>query len=596
MSYFYSRELLRKYGVKLPAMTKGDEAFVELDRPLIDHAYLPRNCTTEQARRIGKTVSECKKLMLEKEGRTEVDLPPWRDEDGEWHKNGSYLSVNRHTVATPPYAKKNVPTIREQFAKALSKRSFIIYWDETTECPLRCIVYPAITKAEAGTLIRDAGIPSKYAATDEVFLQSFSLLTNTSKMGCWSFNLPAGPPDMLGTCRASKLAFLYSDVNDVMKAQAAKVNLHKPVEPVSFICNGCYALKSCYGNPSNIAIILARYMLANALLEVDGVKMGTRRKPRGVFVIGKEWTDEGLIADARDEHRRMKVPKGSKTVSKVPLGDIIVELAQVEDAVMPAQGGFVDLMTVAIEAANQKTNEKRAQMKDFGYSMLEFRRVEKQMMAIKEWKAMARAIKAGVPLTQVEQSELGKGRPKKLAKYYPWELPDPMFFRIHDSGDFYNDAYFKAWLEVCRRLPHIRFWAPTRMWAIKKGLLDSSVAKIPKNLALRPSTLHFRDVAPTKRYLRELGLRTFRKGRGGGYSAASGSSPKVPTERDWECPAYFHYTLGGGAITRIKPTHRYGIGGTCASAKGLRGENGCRVCWNGKEGEYNDITVFYHEH
>ncbi len=47
------------------------------------------------------------------------------------------------------------------------------------------------------------------------------------------------------------------------------------------------------------------------------------------------------------------------------------------------------------------------------------------------------------------------------------------FFRIHDAGDFtataaLMDKYIEGWTEVVRRLPHVYFWAPTRVWAVKK--------------------------------------------------------------------------------------------------------------------------------
>ena len=47
------------------------------------------------------------------------------------------------------------------------------------------------------------------------------------------------------------------------------------------------------------------------------------------------------------------------------------------------------------------------------------------------------------------------------------------FFRIHDAGDFtataaLMDKYIDGWAEVVRRLPHVYFWAPTRVWAVKK--------------------------------------------------------------------------------------------------------------------------------
>ena len=49
------------------------------------------------------------------------------------------------------------------------------------------------------------------------------------------------------------------------------------------------------------------------------------------------------------------------------------------------------------------------------------------------------------------------------------------FFRIHDAGDFTGtgaglmNKYIRGWAEVVRRLPHVYFWAPTRVWPAKKS-------------------------------------------------------------------------------------------------------------------------------
>src|SRR5579863_2846039 len=38
------------------------------------------------------------------------------------------------------------------------------------------------------------------------------------------------------------------------------------------------------------------------------------------------------------------------------------------------------------------------------------------------------------------------------------------YFRVHDSGDMFSVRYAQAWLAVCRQLPNVRFWIPTRTW------------------------------------------------------------------------------------------------------------------------------------
>jgi hypothetical protein len=40
--------------------------------------------------------------------------------------------------------------------------------------------------------------------------------------------------------------------------------------------------------------------------------------------------------------------------------------------------------------------------------------------------------------------------------------------RIHVSGDFYSAAYIRAWVEIARACPHVRFYAYTRSWRVAK--------------------------------------------------------------------------------------------------------------------------------
>jgi hypothetical protein len=123
------------------------------------------------------------------------------------------------------------------------------------------------------------------------------------------------------------------------------------------------------------------------------------------------------------------------------------------------------------------------------------------------------------------------------------------FFRIHDSGDFFDARYYAAWLEVCQNLPGVRFWAPTRLWALR-GRMDMFLkSDIPKNLSLRPSALIYGAQPP----------------RIDGFAAGTGSDPKgIPNVMP--CPAYEHK------------------GKSCHSAK-------CRLCWVSPKKE-----VFYRTH
>lgn len=79
------------------------------------------------------------------------------------------------------------------------------------------------------------------------------------------------------------------------------------------------------------------------------------------------------------------------------------------------------------------------------------------------------------------------------------------YFRIHDSGDFFNVRYVRAWIMVCRALPATKFWAPTRSYQggvmgplpVFDPLLAAlrELASLP-NVTVRPSALDFGDTAP----------------------------------------------------------------------------------------------------
>lgn len=65
------------------------------------------------------------------------------------------------------------------------------------------------------------------------------------------------------------------------------------------------------------------------------------------------------------------------------------------------------------------------------------------------------------------------------------------YFRLHWSGDFFNEAYAKAWVKVMREFPYVKFWAYTRSFEFIPILLEAnnlalylSIDPINKNEAL----------------------------------------------------------------------------------------------------------------
>ncbi len=83
---------------------------------------------------------------------------------------------------------------------------------------------------------------------------------------CYSWSIPAGPASSGGTCPAAAPGFMFSTPKKLAEAQA---NLIEPLPPIripDYICNGCYAIKGAYGNPSmvfaqEIRLAMIRQML-----------------------------------------------------------------------------------------------------------------------------------------------------------------------------------------------------------------------------------------------------------------------------------------------------------------------------------------------
>lgn len=118
------------------------------------------------------------------------------------------------------------------------------------------------------------------------------------------------------------------------------------------------------------------------------------------------------------------------------------------------------------------------------------------------------------------------------------------YFRIHESGDFFNARYARAWVAIAQRLPDVQFWAPTRCYhgATARTILPVLVElnALP-NVSVRPSALGVNDPAPVV----------------AGLSAGTGVK-----HEDFNCPAS---TQGNACVD-------------------------CRACWG------TDTEVYYRLH
>jgi hypothetical protein len=72
------------------------------------------------------------------------------------------------------------------------------------------------------------------------------------------------------------------------------------------------------------------------------------------------------------------------------------------------------------------------------------------------------------------------------------------YFRWHDSGDLQGSVHLRNIIAVCRNLPDVKFWLPTREYQTVEAYRKSG-SEIPPSLCIRYSA-HFVDAPPPLRY------------------------------------------------------------------------------------------------
>lgn len=448
-------------------------------------------------------------------------------------------------------------SIRQAAQKAVESRFLVIYASGYHDSPLRVAVHPAFTEQDIGDIARSAGYESSFRGPAKR-LGSLSLLTLTTKMSCFSFNLPAGPPELLGSCPSSSLALIMQTGSEMVARQARRTT-NEIIDPAAYICNGCYALK---GNYQHMSVQLAqqlRYLLVRKLL---GMESRLR-----VVELGDEESVDLLrkFPEAKD-----LAPQMAEHVMRNNLGR--------------EPRSFVAVMVRAIKRS-EKLQPGRGREKS-RYTVVEYMQEELLSTGQRMMKERLGTLSRAKNLTEAERREMAELRQASLRvrnarPRRDWHDQDTSYFRIHDAGDFFSPRYLQAWIDVAKRIPNVKFWAPTRAWAVKAAMPPEVMSSVPSNLAIRPSALHFRQAAP------QLGEeQPF-------LAAGSGASSFVAVPDDgWNCPAYLHWTVGGGALLRNQLSQDdEGAGGNCRMARGPSGEHGCRVCW-----DHPELEVYYHEH
>jgi hypothetical protein len=152
----------------------------------------------------------------------------------------------------------------------------------------------------------------------------------------------------------------------------------------------------------------------------------------------------------------------------------------------------------------------------------------------------------------------------------PEHWRDQRFFRLHDSGDFFDLDYLRAWKAIANHFSPkntdmpITFWAPSRIWALGKDHINE-VSKIngpaeKSNLVIRPSGFEIDMPGPAREHKNE--------NWSGWYANTVVFDHKTVEEGntshafDWNCQAY--------AVEK---------GPACREAEDPHDREGCRACW-----------------
>lgn len=458
----------------------------------------------------------------------------------------------------------------------------------------------------------------------------FSMLSATSKMETWSFNLPAGPRNLGGTCPGAAFAFPFSTPREVAAGMAAlakkglvPVDVQSEKEAVErFVCGACVAgdalitvrgrglvpIRDLAGQEVEI---WSGWAWRRGRVQLTGHRPTVELRMRGGQSL--RLTADHLVAAAGHENEGGKrwVPAGelqpdAPLLFSVPAFQGMQSLQFVREVVSTGREEAVyDVLDVEEDhsfVANGITVHNCYAIKgNYGnptnvWAIQLRSHIVDRLLATPSRQGLSSALADVLILAvfcgneKAKENLAGQARRKKgpLGRADFADQPNPGYFRIHDAGDMFSARYFQAWLEVCRHFDtgdenHIWFWAPTRVWMT--GILKSEVLRsVPRNLALRPSGLFFRDSdypSPEPR----------RKANGGGFSKASVAGPHDAEAPPgfWNCPASKGPEEKGGAV-RDPKTGKLSDS-SCARAYGPNDEAQCRACWT-----HHDKVIVYKEH
>ena len=138
LGYEHDEPLAESRRIKLPVLRDGD--LPPGDMLLADVVVLPRDYDKKVQKRL---------THLRSVGAPDVPMPQGAAT--------SFMSVNRHVVATQWDAKKGASSVRAQLDALLAKRKLVLYVDRSKSEPVRIAVLPPLLSGELDRMFHRAG-------------------------------------------------------------------------------------------------------------------------------------------------------------------------------------------------------------------------------------------------------------------------------------------------------------------------------------------------------------------------------------------------------------------------------------------------------
>ena len=466
----------------------------------------------------------------------------------------------------------------------------------------------ASSRTEDAFEVRRSARTGKDYGVVAALISRFSLFSNTSKMSCPSWSLPAGHSSVGGSCpTAAQYHLRPSTRNGVLRlleaSQAALWNRPLPAEATmeenrkgeerlksNVICDFCVAgdtlLLVRNGGLLPLSDVVRRVEQGEAVEVNDRgrwVKV-TRSWRKGTRSVVRITTTCGLELVCTPDHKIMTTDGWVEAGELVPHDHLVLSSGLGHTAaVSVAASDPVDVYDIEVDHPDHAFGAAGLCVSNCYAGKGNYGNLSTQLAQSLRFEWLKDVLSEGGPAGAAELlAQAVRHQQAWIARTAKRrEALNPRFFRIHDSGDFHNYDALETWIRVARLLPDVHFWAPTRMHHFPNFL--EAAAEAPENLSIRPSVLLVGDVPPD--------LRDYPGFSGGTTVAESRDLGALSQELDaliWDCPVYM----------------RKGRDKTCRASTNPQGKPHCRVCWGGlpkanglhKSEKFKQAFVNYHPH